>query len=321
MPSPNEKRRTSRRRASIAVAVQRFVNEGVRPGPSRDERFGTQPVRALARVGMVKKSHPLPERSARQSQTKNKKSKSSSLPTTRNGLQLFMAPGSITGYRCVSRSATSASRPFEVRVSHNGRKEHLGSFETAVEAAYCFACFKNDLPFTMPPSGAAPSHAQEGRERAGAADAGGGAQAGGIRGFEPHPRPVYRLRMARRLVLSRRFGLAPVPCAHHLARPRGVYRLVQDGGGGGIAIRAADAAVSGGGRGAASKSLRRTRRPLPSDDPPLRHRNPGRQIDRPRLLLLLLLLLLAPEWRRWRRKERAGRKEGLPRQGVQPCEP
>ena len=81
---------------------------------------------------MVKKSQPLPERSARQSHIKNKKSKSSSLPTTRNGLQLFMAPGSITGYRCVSRSATSASRPFEVRVSHNGRKEHLGPFETAV---------------------------------------------------------------------------------------------------------------------------------------------------------------------------------------------
>ena len=79
------------------------------------------------------------------------------LPTSQAGLALFMAPGSLTGYRCVSRSATSTTRPFEVRVSHNGRKEHLGSFETATEAAYCFACYKNDLPYEMPPTGAAPS--------------------------------------------------------------------------------------------------------------------------------------------------------------------
>ena len=58
----------------------------------------------------------------------SKKQKQPQLETERGGLQLFMAPGSITGYRCVSRSATSTTRPCEVRVSHNGRKEHLGSF-------------------------------------------------------------------------------------------------------------------------------------------------------------------------------------------------
>ena len=79
------------------------------------------------------------------------------LPTSLHGLELFMAPDSQTGYRCVSHSKTSSARPFEVRVSHNGRKEHLGSFETAADAAYCFACYRHGVPHTMPSSAAAPS--------------------------------------------------------------------------------------------------------------------------------------------------------------------
>ncbi|KOO53416.1 hypothetical protein Ctob_015919 [Chrysochromulina tobinii] len=79
------------------------------------------------------------------------------LPTSLHGLELFMAPDSQTGYRCVSHSKTSSARPFEVRVSHNGRKEHLGSFETAADAAYCFACYRYGVPHTMPSSAAAPS--------------------------------------------------------------------------------------------------------------------------------------------------------------------
>ena len=79
------------------------------------------------------------------------------LPSSLHGLELFMAPDSQTGYRCVSRSKTSSARPFEVRVSHNGRKEHLGSFETAADAAYCFACYRHGVPHTMPSSAAAPS--------------------------------------------------------------------------------------------------------------------------------------------------------------------
>ena len=146
-------------------------------------------------------------------------SPAAAVPTRWGGLELYLAPGSITGYRCVSRSITSSTRPFEVRVSKNGRKvracccacpcpcsqharpqrvptpkahthavarvhihassprpspphtralgpcprphvgtqEHLGSFETAVEAAYCFACFKNDKPHVMPPTATLPS--------------------------------------------------------------------------------------------------------------------------------------------------------------------
>ena len=83
------------------------------------------------------------------------------LPTHIGGLELWMAPGSQTGYRCVTRSSTSTTRPYEVRASHNGRKEHLGSFETAPEAAYCFACYKKGLPHTMPPTAAAPSASRQ----------------------------------------------------------------------------------------------------------------------------------------------------------------
>jgi len=82
---------------------------------------------------------------------------SHTLPTVLGGIELFMAPESQTGYRCVTRSSTSMSRPFEVRVSRNGRKETLGCFATVLEAALCFACHKHGVAFTgLPndPSGA-----------------------------------------------------------------------------------------------------------------------------------------------------------------------
>ena len=87
------------------------------------------------------------------------------LPTRRGGLELFMAPGSITGYRCVTLSSSNASRPYEVRVSLEGRKRHIGSFATAEEAAFCFASWKRDgLPGKPRPE--QPGEREAGRPRA-----------------------------------------------------------------------------------------------------------------------------------------------------------
>ena len=48
-----------------------------------------------------------------------------SLQAEHNGMKLHLAPGSHTGYRCVTRSSTSVSRPFEVRISKDGKKESI----------------------------------------------------------------------------------------------------------------------------------------------------------------------------------------------------
>jgi hypothetical protein len=59
-------------------------------------------------------------------------------------------PGSLTGYRCITMCSNSATaRKYEVRISHDGRKRFVAGFATAVEAAYCYACWKAGVPHPM----------------------------------------------------------------------------------------------------------------------------------------------------------------------------
>ena len=59
------------------------------------------------------------------------------------GLRLAMAPGTVTGYKCVTYKP-DRSKPYDVRVKTNGHKKHLGSFYTAAEAALYYARHRDE---------------------------------------------------------------------------------------------------------------------------------------------------------------------------------
>ena len=54
------------------------------------------------------------------------------------GLRLALAPGTVTGYKCVTYKP-DRSKPYDVRVKTSGHKKHLGSFHAAAEAALYYA--------------------------------------------------------------------------------------------------------------------------------------------------------------------------------------
>ena len=59
------------------------------------------------------------------------------------GLRLATAPGTVTGYKCVTYKP-DRSKPYDVRVKTNGHKKHLGSFHSAAEAALYYARHRDE---------------------------------------------------------------------------------------------------------------------------------------------------------------------------------
>jgi len=57
------------------------------------------------------------------------------------GFELLRAPGTRTGFRGVTQSLISHSRPFEARYKRKGHEANLGSFPTAATAALCYASY------------------------------------------------------------------------------------------------------------------------------------------------------------------------------------
>ena len=55
------------------------------------------------------------------------------------GLTLVVSRRSGTGFKCVVYNTAYRKRPYNVQVRESGRTIRLGAFETAVEAALCYA--------------------------------------------------------------------------------------------------------------------------------------------------------------------------------------
>ena len=75
------------------------------------------------------------------------------------GFELLRAPGTRTGFRGVTQSLISNSRPFEARYKRKGHEANLGSFATAATAALCYARYAHSHGHIKPAcdAGASPT--------------------------------------------------------------------------------------------------------------------------------------------------------------------